>query len=447
VSNPVEQLARIKMIENLMSQICMTTSAGGYSVLSMTIGFFKNLIANPKLSPKNSIFTAEEVARLSRLGVTQEDLTMLEANRAKARDLVRESMILLYEKSNKAVRGNRAKEIILSIVEHQATKAEYLDESDIVKIASGNITCLDTSWVLHQNNVDGIEKLVKDTNLSIREAFDFFETLSHAEKTNINKILYDLERFITTDLEQLASANLTLDEEFEEINAVFAGKPSKHNRLQKADFLSKGLSLKFIKVVFSERIKQEIQSSALRRHLGAFTHQFLVTAAEQPPHIAKTLIDNLQMWINCKIANICPSPVPEPIQQLQAPKLHPATISNTLAKNILGMGLVNLNENEVAKVIDSIAADAKSVEFFQYDFFKGKISNTSDPAVIKALFTPEFKAELAQDLTYNTLYYQAQAAIVECTREALVRPLDIGRQFTNALGTRLIVILLKKACP
>jgi hypothetical protein len=286
----VNQLERIQTIENFMTQICKGTNLGGYTVLSTTIGFFKNLLhPSARHAATPIFFSTEDIAKFSALGVTDEDLVILEANRQQARDLTRESMILLYENSNKEIRGWRAKNIIEDIVENQATNAEYLSAEEIQKIASGHITCLDTSWVLHQTNLDGIETLVKNTNLSVRGAFDFFETLSQSEKTDLERILYRAREFIQENLAQLS--HLTLDEKFAEINAVFAGEASKHNRLQETD-IPKGLSLKFIRIALSDFLKKDLLLRALRPHLDLDTSLLQRTIAAQTPDIAKSLIES-----------------------------------------------------------------------------------------------------------------------------------------------------------
>jgi hypothetical protein len=415
-----------------MSQVCQTSTYGGYTVLSSTMNFFKNLL-NPRAHRTVvPFFTSEEISKFSALGVTQEDLAIIEANHSLARDVTRESMILLFEKSNKTIAGWRMRNIILSITEDDAVTAQYLNQAEVEHIKSSKISCVDTSWILQERNIDGLETLVKSSNLSVRAAFDFYDTLSHQDKLAITQISFATRIFIQDNFEQLTNAGLSLDDEFAEINRVFAGLPSQHNRLQESD-LPKGLTLKYLKIFLSQQLKTTVLSSALRRNLDIAERKFTTAVSAQPPSIAQSILGDFTMWIHCKIENRCPQQIPEPLTELLDTLPHRETLSKTLAQAIIGTGNVTLTN--AAQVVDAI--DRKDNPIFEY----------SNIEITDELFTAEFKSELLNDVTYYLIYIQVQNTVVGFSKDVLFSPLDIGRQLTNAFHTALSCYFVKQAVP
>jgi hypothetical protein len=432
VDTLIDQSVRIKTIEKFMSQVCQTSTYGGYTVLSSTMNFFKNLLNPRERKPVVPFFTSEEITKFNALGVTQEDLAIIEAHHSLARDVIRETMILLFEKSNKTIAGWRMRDIILSITEDDVVSAQFLNQSEVEHIKSNKISCVDTNWILQERNIDGLETLVKSSNLTVRAAFDFYDSLSHKDKLAITKISFDARIFIQDNFEQLADAGLSLDKEFAEINRVFAGLPSQHNRLQEAD-LPEGLTLKFIKIFLSEQMKTFVLSSALRRNLDIAERKFTPTVSAQPPSIAQSILGDFTMWINCKIDNRCPQQIPAPLTELLDPLPHPETLSKTLAQAIVGTGNVTLTN--AAQVIDTI--DRKDNQIFDF----------SDIEITDELFTAEFKSELLNEVTYYLVYIQVQNTVVDFNKNVLFSPLDIGRQLTNAFHTALSCYFVKQLSP
>ncbi len=427
-------LQRIQTVETFMTRICKNTNLGGYNVLAGTLGFFQSLLHPTQHKTDPNFFYAEDYAKFTALGITDEDLVILEANRAKARELIRESMILLYEKSNKVIPGWRAKDIIINIVDHFETEAEYLTAAEIQTIAKGNITCLDTTWVLHQTNVDGIDTLVQNTNLGVRGAFDFFDTLPHAEKTDLEKTLYAAHQYVIDDFKKIS--HLSLDEKFAEINAVFGGAPSQHNCLQAAD-LPKHIAPKFINIALTERLKKDLLLQMLRPHLDMGLDRLQKIIIAQEPALAKSLIADFEMWMQCKEGHGCPHTLPIPPQNLTAPHAHPLTFSSAVAHGIISSYNGRLGLYQIDEIMKAVANNPRGIEIFNYPQFEAQIQKIADPAEFKALFTADFKAEVAREMAYDIINQQAEEATVEFLQSTLNRPFDIARQLTNELNAAI----------
>jgi hypothetical protein len=415
---PHSPVDKIKVVEEIMDELSKLAGIGGYKAISETITFLKlaKTVSHQEAIRKKAHFIGASIAKvLLDADLTLEEIKQIDDKRPANRNVIREVMIAMLQRD----RGRA-----FSVIEQAIRQADYpaqihghddetydytihLTAEEIAAIRKANLLYVDREWVFQTLNMRGLRIILQNTNFGVREAFDFYDTLSKDEKTNIDIIFNTLNSFIENSYINWRSSGIPLQEIYEDINQTFSNRSFEQSKFHSST--EKLNHAKWLKHCFSTSLKNSLITRIIYSELYVQTDRFTNIVVNQPVTIAKTLIEKFPYLVFSKIG-INHFSKPEILTILPAFNETTDGAMDLLASQIISDANTDmynqLTIDNAQEFIDETFRNTNSTQEFAEKYLSGqKIS------------TPDFKTTLFDILQKTLVRYKISSTLENLFRE------------------------------